>query len=347
MADKKPLTYKDAGVDIESGNRLVEDIKSSVASTARPEVLGALGGFGALFELPTERFRRPVLVAGTDGVGTKLKLGMAMQRYHGLGIDLVAMCVNDVLVQGAEPLFFLDYYATGKLDNRVAREIVSGIADGCRQAGAALIGGETAELPGMYPDGEFDLAGFCVGAVEKDALIDGSRIRPGDAVVGLASTGPHANGYSLIRHVLTEGGDDLHQRCGQTTLGDALLAPTRIYVRPVLEILAAHEVHALAHITGGGMIENIPRILPAGAGVHLHADAWPRPPVFAWLQASGRVEDAEMWRTFNCGIGMIMIVPAEHAETVATSITRNHEISAWIIGEVEESAAPSTQVRIS
>lgn len=334
MRSKSPLTYRDAGVDIDAGNRLVEDIKTSVDSTRRPEVLGGLGGFGGLFELTPGRWRHPVLVAGTDGVGTKLKLGLSMARYYGLGIDLVAMCVNDVLVQGAEPLFFLDYYATGKLDNRVAAEIIAGIADGCRQAGAALVGGETAELPGMYGHGEFDLAGFCVGAVEKDALIDGSRVAPGDAVIGLASSGPHANGYSLVRRILEVSGDDLNQACGNTTLGEALMAPTRIYVRPVRDILDSHGVHALAHITGGGLLENIPRVLPDDCAVQLRRDAWPRPPVFDWLQKAGAIDDTEMYRTFNCGVGMVLIVPRDEADAITSDITRGSGIDAWNIGTV-------------
>lgn len=347
MRSKSPLTYRDAGVDIDAGNRLVEDIKTSVDSTRRPEVLGGLGGFGALFELAPGRWRHPVLVAGTDGVGTKLKLGLSMARYYGLGIDLVAMCVNDVVVQGAEPLFFLDYYATGKLDNRVAAEIIAGIADGCRQASAALVGGETAELPGMYGQGEFDLAGFCVGAVEKEALIDGSRVAPGDAIIGLASSGPHANGYSLIRRILEVSGAELNQACGNATLGDALMAPTRIYVRPVLDILGSHSVHALAHITGGGLLENIPRVLPEDCAVHLGVDAWPRPPVFDWLQNAGAIDDTEMHRTFNCGIGMVLIVPADDAETIASDITRSSGIDAWHIGTVgrRDKEAPRVSIR--
>jgi phosphoribosylformylglycinamidine cyclo-ligase len=328
------LTYRDAGVDIDAGNRLVATIKSVVEDTHRPEVLGGLGGFGALFELPPEKYRHPVLVAGTDGVGTKLLLGLDRGRYYGLGIDLVAMCANDVLVHGAQPLFFLDYYATGKLDSVVAGEIVKGIADGCRQCGAALVGGETAELPDLYDHGHFDLAGFCVGAVEKQDLIDGSRVQPGDTVIGLAASGPHANGYSLIRRVLEISAAGLDSPCGETTLGEALMAPTRIYAGAVLDTLAAYPVHALAHITGGGLPENIPRVLPAGCAVHLETSAWPWPPVFDWLQQAGGIAEAEMLRTFNCGVGMVLIVPEKSAATVAAHISRGHAVGAWRIGKV-------------
>ena len=313
LEERSRLSYRDAGVDIDAGNRLVDGIKDVVAATGRPEVIGGLGGFGGLFRVPVERYREPVLVSGTDGVGTKLRLAIDSGRYDGIGIDLVGMCVNDVLVCGAEPLFFLDYYATGRLDNEVAAAVIRGIADGCRQAGAALIGGETAEMPGMYAAGDFDLAGFCVGIAERDALIDGSRIAPGDTVLGLASSGPHSNGYSLVRKILEVGGHGLDTPLDGGTLGDALLAPTRIYVRPVLDLLAALPVHGIAHITGGGLAENLARVIPDGVTASIDAGAWPRPPVFDWLQEAGNVEEAEMRRTFNCGIGLVLVVPAEAA----------------------------------
>jgi phosphoribosylformylglycinamidine cyclo-ligase len=327
------LTYRDAGVDIDAGNRLVDEIGEIVAGTGRPEVIGGLGGFGGLFRVPVERYREPILVSGTDGVGTKLRLGIDAGRYEGLGVDLVAMCVNDVLVCGAEPLFFLDYYATGKLDNAVAAAVIRGIADGCRQAGAALIGGETAEMPGLYGAGDFDLAGFCVGVVERDQLIDGGTIAPGDAVLGLASSGAHANGYSLIRKILEVGGHGLDESVGDTTLGDALLAPTRIYVRAVRELLAAQPVHGIAHVTGGGLAENLARVLPDGVQAVIDADAWPRPAIFDWLQRAGNIEEAEMRRTFNCGVGMVLAVPAETANAARELLTGAGE-TVFTIGEI-------------
>jgi len=304
-----PLSYRDAGVDVAAGDALVESIKPIAARTRREGVLDGLGGFGALFELP-ERYREPILVSGTDGVGTKLKLAFELDRHDTIGIDLVAMCANDILVQGAEPLFFLDYFATGRLSASTAVEVVRGIGAGCEQAGAALIGGETAEMPGMYAGGEYDLAGFCVGAVEKDALIDGAAVRPGDAVIGLASSGPHSNGYSLIRRVIADGGLRLDEPFEGESVGDHLLRPTRIYVKPVLDLLQAVEVRAIAHITGGGVAANIARVLPAGAGVTLERSAWPEPAIFDWIRRHGRIEPAEMLRTFNCGLGMVLIVPA-------------------------------------
>jgi phosphoribosylformylglycinamidine cyclo-ligase len=343
QAGKPSLSYRDAGVDIDEGDALVDDIGAVVASTRRPEVLGGLGGFGALFEIPPGRYRHPVLVSGTDGVGTKLKLAIQLRKYDGVGIDLVAMCVNDVLVQGAEPLFFLDYYATGKLERRAAGEVIRGIAEGCRQAGAALIGGETAEMPGMYAIGDFDLAGFCVGVVEKDAILDGSKVRPGDAVIGLASSGPHSNGYSLIRKIVEVGNHDLSQAFGRATLGETLLAPTRIYVKPLLALMKAHPVHALAHITGGGLLENIPRVLPAGTAVQLDRKSWARPAIFDWLQAEGGVDDAEMHRTFNCGIGMVVILPAGNADAAMAQLRAAGESPA-LIGEVISHPTGESQV---
>jgi len=309
--ERTPLTYADAGVDIDAGNRLVDDIREPVEATRRPEVIGGLGGFGGLFELPVDRYRRPVLVSGTDGVGTKLRLAIDAGRYDGIGIDLVAMCVNDVLVTGAEPLFFLDYYATAHLDASVAGPVIKSIAAGCRQAGAALIGGETAEMPGMYSPGDFDLAGFCVGAVEYDARIDGSRMAAGDVVLGLASSGPHANGYSLVRRVLEVAEATLDTRVGDTTLADALLAPTKIYVDAVHQLLARVDVHAMAHITGGGLAENFARVVPEHLAATLERNAWQRPAIFDWLAEAGNISDDEMARTFNCGIGFCVVVPAD------------------------------------
>jgi phosphoribosylformylglycinamidine cyclo-ligase len=328
-----PLSYRDAGVDIEAGDALVERIKPAVATTLRPGVLGGLGGFGALFELPLERFRRPVLVSGTDGVGTKLKLAQQLGQHDTIGIDLVAMCVNDVLVQGAEPLFFLDYYACGKLDVGVAAAVIEGIAEGCRQAGAALVGGETAEMPGMYAPGDYDLAGFCVGVVEKDEILDGSQVRPGDVIIGLASSGPHSNGYSLIRRIIADRHAALDQSFGAGTLGEALLAPTRIYVKALLSLLQTRRIHALAHITGGGLTENVPRVLPAGCEARIEPHAWPRPEIFAWLQRQGRIEEQELLRTFNCGIGMVAIVAPEHGQAIIDHCC-DQGLAAWTIGRV-------------
>jgi len=301
-----PLSYRDAGVDIDEGDALVEAIKPFARRTLRPEVLAGIGGFGALCRIP-EKYRQPVLVSGTDGVGTKLKLAFQLARHDSVGIDLVAMSVNDVLVQGAEPLFFLDYFACGKLELPVATEVVKGIARGCELAGCALIGGETAEMPGMYPQGEYDLAGFCVGVVEKDRIIDGRSIVPGDALLGLASSGPHSNGYSLIRKIL--------ERAGPAPFD--LLEPTRIYVKPVLKLLESVPVKGLAHITGGGLVGNVPRVLPENTVAKIRKDAWPRPAVFEWLQRAGNVAEDEMWRVFNCGIGMALVVAPAHAEAAA------------------------------
>lgn len=333
MSTPKSQTYRDAGVDIDAGDALVERIKPRVARTMRPEVLAGIGGFGALVEVPLERYRRPVLVSGTDGVGTKLKLAIETGRHDTIGIDLVAMCANDVVVQGAEPLFFLDYYATGRLDVDVAARVIEGIAEGCLQAGAALVGGETAEMPGMYGGEDYDLAGFCVGIVERDAIIDGSRVRPGDAVLGLASSGPHSNGYSLIRRLIALQGASTGTQLEGRPLFDLLLTPTRIYVKSLLALLRAVPVHGLAHITGGGLTDNIPRVLSEGQEVHLDRGSWPRPPVFEWLARAGNIQPAEMYRTFNCGIGMVAIVPATHAEA-ALRCLREHGETAWRIGEV-------------
>jgi phosphoribosylformylglycinamidine cyclo-ligase len=337
--EARGLRYRDAGVDIDAGNALVERIKPHARRTHRPGVLAGLGGFGALFELPVGRFREPVLVSGTDGVGTKLRLAMQLNRHDTIGIDLVGMCVNDIVVQGAEPLFFLDYYATGRLDVDVAADVVKGIADGCEEAGCALVGGETAEMPGMYADGDYDLAGFAVGIVEKSRILDGRLVRAGDVLLGLASSGPHSNGYSLIRKIIEVSKADLEQPCGDVSLGDALLAPTRIYVRPLLDLMARQPVHALAHITGGGLLENVPRVLPPGTLARIRPDAWARPPVFQWLQAAGQVPEREMLRTFNCGIGMVVIVPAEGVDS-AVEFLSGAGIEAWPIGEI----APSDHV---
>jgi phosphoribosylformylglycinamidine cyclo-ligase len=333
MSEPRSYTYRDAGVDIEAGDALVERIKPLVRRTMRPEVLAGIGGFGALFELPLERFRRPVLVSGTDGVGTKLRLAIETGRHDTIGIDLVAMCVNDVVVQGAEPLFFLDYYATGHLDIDVATRVISGIVEGCAQAGAALVGGETAEMPGMYHGSDYDLAGFCVGVVEKDAIIDGRRVAAGDAVIGLASSGPHSNGYSLIRRLVALAGATSATMLDGRALFEQLLTPTRIYVKSLLALVRTVPVHAMAHITGGGLTDNIPRVLPEGLEVLLHARSWPRPAIFEWLERTGAIAPSEMYRTFNCGIGMALIVPpCSVAE--ALQLLRAQGEEALLIGEV-------------
>jgi phosphoribosylformylglycinamidine cyclo-ligase len=320
MATRPPITYKDAGVDIAAGDALVERIKPLARATHRPGVLGGIGGFGGLFALPGG-YREPVLVAGTDGVGTKLRLAIELDRYDTVGIDLVAMCVNDVIVQGAEPLFFLDYYASGRLEVPVAEAVIRGIAEGCRHAGAALLGGETAELPGMYADRDFDLAGFAVGIVERTALIDGRRIAPGDVLLGLASSGPHSNGYSLVRRIVARSGRPLDAPFGADTLGTALLAPTRIYVKPLLAAIAGGGVHGLAHITGGGLPLNVVRVLPPGVDAVIERDRWERPEVFRWLQAEGNVPEDDLLRTFNCGIGMVVVAARDRAEAVAAALT--------------------------
>ncbi len=328
MPDSK-LTYKDAGVDIDAGEELVRRIKPAVARTRRPEVLAGLGGFGGLFALRPD-FEEPVLVSGTDGVGTKLMLAQALGIHDSIGIDLVAMCVNDILVQGAEPLFFLDYFACGRLDVEVAAAVVDGVAEGCSRAGAALIGGETAEMPDMYGDGEYDLAGFSVGIVEKSKIVDGSGIRAGDVLLGLASSGPHSNGYSLIRKVLERDPDAIID--GQPA-AERLLAPTRIYVKPVLALLASIDVRGLAHITGGGLTENIPRILPPGLDARIDTGSWQPGSIFDWLQETGNVDPAEMRRTFNMGVGMVAIVPADVAPEAIQELNESGE-QAWQLGEV-------------
>jgi phosphoribosylformylglycinamidine cyclo-ligase len=326
-------SYRDAGVDIDAGEALVERIKPLVRRTNRPEVLAGIGGFGALVELLPGRYRRPVLVAGTDGVGTKLRLAIDSGRHDTIGIDLVAMCANDVVVQGAEPLFFLDYFATGHLDVEVAATVVSGIVEGCAQAGAALVGGETAEMPGMYHGSDYDLAGFCVGVVERDAIIDGSRVSIGDAVIGLASSGPHSNGYSLIRKLLQVAGATAQTQLEGRPLIEQLLSPTRIYVKSLLALMAALPVHACAHITGGGLTDNIPRMLDPSLEVLLQRHRWPRPPLFEWLASTGALEQAEMYRTFNCGIGMVLIVAASQADEAVRRLGQSGE-QALLIGEV-------------
>lgn len=331
--DKPSLSYKDAGVDIDAGNELVNRIKSVAQRTRRPEVLGGLGGFGALCELP-QGYKEPVLVTGTDGVGTKLRLAMQLRKHNTIGIDLVAMCVNDLIVGGAEPLMFLDYYATGKLDVDTAAQVVEGIGAGCEQAGCALVGGETAEMPGMYEGEDYDLAGFCVGVVEKSKILDGQKVKAGDVLIGLASSGPHSNGYSLIRKIVEVSGADLQQKLGNTTLAEALLAPTRIYVKSLLALLAEHPVHAMAHITGGGLLENVPRVLPQGHQAVIDCSRWQLPDIFAWLQEQGNVADDEMYRTFNCGIGMVVCVPADSSEAALKALRDTGE-TAFVIGHIE------------
>jgi phosphoribosylformylglycinamidine cyclo-ligase len=333
MNQSKSATYRDAGVDIDAGNRLVDRIKPIVRETQRPEVLGGIGGFGGLFDLTGKQYAEPVLVSGTDGVGTKLRLAIDLGIHDTVGIDLVAMCVNDVVVSGAEPLFFLDYYGCGHLDEDTATAVISGIATGCKQAGAALIGGETAELPGMYEGDDYDLAGFCVGIVEKSAIIDGSRVAPGDAIIGLASSGPHSNGYSLIRKILSDSGVAADSPWEGTTLGQSLLTPTRIYVRSLLGLIGAHPVHALAHITGGGISENLVRVLNPAVDAVIDTGGWQRPAIFDWLQEQGNVADTEMLRTFNCGIGMMVVMPADAVEP-ALEFLRNAGEEASVVGKI-------------
>jgi phosphoribosylformylglycinamidine cyclo-ligase len=328
------LTYRDAGVDIDAGNEAVERIKPLVKATMRPEVLGGVGLFGGLFDL-AGRYREPVLVSGTDGVGTKLILARQLGRHDTIGQDLVAMCVNDVLVQGAEPLFFLDYFATGKLDVGTTVDVVGGIAKGCEIAGCALIGGETAEMPDMYPPGEYDLAGFTVGAVEKSRLVDSGKVRAGDVLLGIASSGPHSNGYSLVRRILQRAGNPLDLDLGGVSLADALMEPTRIYVKPVLELLARHDIHAMAHVTGGALVEKIIRVVPKRFGLEIEASAWPLPAVFDWLQREGNVAREEMWRTFNCGIGYVLMLAPGDVAAVETDLDRLG-LANWRIGRVTE-----------
>jgi len=351
----KPLSYRDAGVNIDAGNKFVEKIKSSVASTNRPGVMGSLGGFGGLFELPTDRYKHPVLVSGTDGVGTKLKLAIELNKHNTIGIDLVAMCVNDILVLGAEPLYFLDYYATGELNTDIAANVVEGIAEGCRQSNAALIGGETAEMPGMYNKGDYDLAGFCVGVVEKENIIDGSQVKAGDVMIAIASSGPHSNGYSLVRKIIEVSNADLDTNLNQaiendeensTTLGEALLAPTTIYVKAIHALLGKFNIHAMAHITGGGLLENIPRVLPDNTKAVINRKSWQFPPVFQWLQKNGNVEINEMYRTFNCGIGMVLITSETESENIIATLKQQNE-KAWLLGTVESNSGDNEQVVFS
>lgn len=334
--DEVSLEYRHAGVDIDRANRLIQRIKPIAARTHRRGVLAGVGGFGALFEVPLEGYRRPVLVSASDGVGTKLRLAIDAGAHEGVGVDLVAMCANDVLAHGAEPLYFLDYFASGRLDLEVAERVIGGIARGCELAGAALVGGETAEMPGFYAEHDYDLAGFCVGIVERARLVDGSRVRAGDAVIGLASSGPHANGYALIRRVIEHSGADLDAALGQGKLREALLAPTRIYVRPVLDLLREHPVHALAHITGGGLPENLPRVLPEHTRARIDRRSWSPPAVFEWLRRAGNIRESEMLRTFNCGVGLAVVLPANEA-TAAIERLRGSGERAWIIGRIERS----------
>ena len=344
-ASKTSLSYRDAGVDIDAGNALIDKIKPHAKRTQRPEVMGGLGGFGALFELPLDRYKEPVLVSGTDGVGTKLKLAMQMNKHDTIGIDLVAMCVNDLIVQGAEPLFFLDYYATGHLDIEAASDVIKGIAEGCVQSGAALSGGETAEMPGMYAKGDYDLAGFCVGVVEKSRIIDGTKVKAGDALIGMASSGAHSNGYSLIRKVLEVSGADLNMAFDGATLGERLLEPTRIYVKPILALLEKVDVHSLSHITGGGLLENLPRVMPENTKAVIDAKSWTQPAVFNWLQEQGNIEATEMYRTFNCGVGMVVVVDASDADTAITTL-KQQGVEASQIGVIESSDNASPEVII-
>lgn len=337
------LNYKSAGVDIEAGNALVERIKPIAAKTRNAGVMAGLGGFGSLFELPLDRYKQPVLVSGTDGVGTKLKLALDLNLHDTVGIDLVAMCVNDIIVQGAEPLFFLDYFATGKLDVDTAASVIEGIGKGCELAGAALVGGETAEMPGMYADGDYDLAGFCVGIVEKNKIIDGSQVSVGDKLIGIASSGPHSNGYSLIRKIVEKSGVSLNDKVNGKHLGKTLLEPTRIYVKPLLELLKAVPVHAMAHITGGGITENLPRVLPKDLSANIKLSAWKMPEVFAWLQQQGNVALTDMLVTFNCGVGMIVCV-ADKDEAATLEILAQQGEAAFTIGEIVAADADANRV---
>ncbi|QCO86825.1 phosphoribosylformylglycinamidine cyclo-ligase [Vibrio neocaledonicus] len=338
------LSYKDAGVDIDAGNALVDRIKGAVKRTRRPEVMGGIGGFGALCELPT-KYKQPVLVSGTDGVGTKLRLALDMNKHDTIGIDLVAMCVNDLIVQGAEPLFFLDYYATGKLDVDTAADVVSGIAEGCVQAGCALIGGETAEMPGMYEGEDYDVAGFCVGVVEKEDVIDGTRVAAGDALIAVGSSGPHSNGYSLIRKILEVSGADKSEELAGRTIGEHLLEPTKIYIKSALKMIEKHDIHAISHITGGGFWENIPRVLPEGTKAVIDGNSWEWPVIFKWLQEKGNVDTHEMYRTFNCGVGLIVALPKDQADA-AVALLKEEGENAWVIGQIAQADANEEQVEI-
>mgnify|MGYP000641504709 CR=1 FL=1 len=343
-SNNQSISYRDAGVDIEAGDALVEQIKPFAKRTMRPEVLGGIGGFGSLFEMP-KKFKNPVLVSGTDGVGTKLKLAFELNKHDTVGIDLVAMSVNDILVQGAEPLFFLDYFACGKLEVGTAAQVIKGIAQGCEQSGCALVGGETAEMPGMYPAGEYDLAGFAVGVVEKSKIINGSTIKPGDRVIGIASSGAHSNGYSLIRKIIERAGAKPTEEIAGRSLRELVMAPTQIYVKPLLNIMANHSIKGLAHITGGGLVDNVPRVLPENTQAVLHRDSWQMPDLFRWLQMKGGVADAEMVRVFNCGIGMVVVVSQQDADAVIASINQQG-LRSWSLGEIVErpQGAPQTIV---
>lgn len=341
MNPEPSLNYRDAGVDIDAGNELVERIKPAIKSTRREGSVGSIGGFGGLFELPLERYRNPLMVSGTDGVGTKLRLAIELDSLDGIGIDLVAMCANDIAVLGAEALFFLDYYATGRLELEQAERVISGIATGCKQAGCALIGGETAEMPGIYQPGDFDLAGFCVGIVEKDGIIDGSRVDSGNRLIALASSGVHSNGYSLVRKIIEVSGAQLSQDCGEQSLADALIAPTRIYVKNLLALSGVCQINAIAHITGGGLVENVPRVLPDHLSARIDLSSWQLTPVFTWLQQAGKVEQLEMLRTFNCGVGMVLAVDTEQEKQCLEQLDALGE-TAWVIGDVipRENQAP-------
>ena len=342
---KPSLSYKDAGVDINAGNELVERIKPHVKRTTRPEVIGGLGGFGALCAIPN-KYKEPILVSGTDGVGTKLRLAIDLKKHDTIGIDLVAMCVNDLVVQGAEPLFFLDYYATGKLEVDVASDVVKGIAEGCVQSGCALVGGETAEMPGMYHAGDYDLAGFCVGVVEKSEIIDGSQVKVGDALIALGSSGPHSNGYSLIRKVIDVASvNPATEQLNGRPLSEQVLAPTKIYVKSVLALIKQTEVHAIAHLTGGGFWQNIPRVLPKNTKAVIDESSWEWQPVFKWLQEKGNIETYEMYRTFNCGVGMVIALPQSEVETALAILKQSGE-NAWLIGHIESATDDEPQVII-
>ncbi|RXA96181.1 MULTISPECIES: phosphoribosylformylglycinamidine cyclo-ligase [Yersinia] len=346
MTNKTSLSYKDAGVDIDAGNDLVDRIKGVVKQTRRPEVMGGLGGFGALCALP-QKYREPILVSGTDGVGTKLRLAMDLKRHDTIGIDLVAMCVNDLVVQGAEPLFFLDYFATGKLDVDTAASVITGIAEGCKQSGCALVGGETAEMPGMYHGEDYDVAGFCVGVVEKSEIIDGSKVAPGDVLVALGASGPHSNGYSLVRKILEVSHTNPEQtQLEGKSLADHLLEPTKIYVKSILSLIEQLEIHAIAHLTGGGFWENIPRVLPQGTQAVIDETSWQWPAVFSWLQQAGNVSRHEMYRTFNCGVGMVVALPAELADRAVELLTASGE-KAWKIGVIATANEGAEQVIIN
>ncbi|MGF1702778.1 phosphoribosylformylglycinamidine cyclo-ligase [Photobacterium makurazakiensis] len=338
------LSYKDAGVDIDAGNALVDRIKGVVKRTHRPEVMGGIGGFGALCALPT-KYKEPVLVSGTDGVGTKLRLAMDLNKHDTIGIDLVAMCVNDLIVQGGEPLFFLDYYATGKLDVDTAAAVVAGIGEGCIQSGCALIGGETAEMPGMYHGEDYDVAGFCVGVVEKADIIDGSKVKAGDALIAVGSSGPHSNGFSLIRKILEVSDADLSQELEGKALSDHLLEPTKIYVKSTLKMMESCDVHAISHITGGGFWENIPRVLPEGTKAVVNGNSWEWPVVFNWLQDAGNVDTYEMYRTFNCGVGLVIALPQEQADQAINILNAEGE-NAWLLGSIANADASEEQVEI-